>query len=122
VAENTVELDLDRIQVEVVPDPRFAGNVSPADLLERFKDRVEELGSAIGVVAERLRAALEQRLATTPEAAWELSEICLELGVNLEAEAGVVISKAKTGAAFQVSLTWSRPPGEEDINLQDQLP
>ncbi len=103
--------DLDLIRVEVLPDPAFAGNLGPADLLEGFQDRAAELGTAIGAVAERLRDALEQRIARRDASSWELSTIALELAVNLQAETGVVICKAKTGAAFNVSLTWSRNDG-----------
>lgn len=110
--------DLDLIRVEVLPDPAFAGNLGPADLLEAFQDRAAELGTAIGAVAERLRDALEQRIARRDASSWELSTIAVELAVNLQAESGVVICKAKTGAAFNVSLTWSRndvtPPASRD--------
>jgi NTP-dependent ternary system trypsin peptidase co-occuring protein len=100
--------DLALIRVEVLPDPAFAGYLGPADLLESFQDRAAELGTAIGAVAERLREALERRIARRDSSAWDLSTVALELAVNLQAESGVVIVKAKTGAAFKVSLTWSR--------------
>ncbi|MGC5020945.1 CU044_2847 family protein [Micromonospora sp. DT47] len=96
------------VHVEVVPDPRFLGHLGPADLVERFSDRAAELGAAIGAVGEQLRRALELRMAQAPQGAWELSQISVELALNLEAESGVIIAKAKSAAAFQASLTWTR--------------
>jgi hypothetical protein len=96
------------IRVEVLPDPRYAGQLGPADLVERFADRAGELGAAIGAVAQRLRTGLEQQIGAASSDTWEVSEVSVEIALNLEAETGVVISKAKTGAAFNATLTWTR--------------
>jgi hypothetical protein len=108
----------DEIHVEVVPDPSVAGDLSPADLVDRFSRRVGELGRALATVASQLRETFEDQLAEPVGGHWGLAEVSLQLSINLEAEAGVIISRAKTGAAFQATLTWSRlapaavrPPG-----------
>ncbi|MGP3965945.1 CU044_2847 family protein [Nonomuraea sp. 3N208] len=99
---------LGTIKVEVLPDPGYRGTLGPADLLEKFENRAGELGASIGAVAERVRAALEERLMRQDAEAWALSEVSLALSLSLEAESGVVIAKAKTGGTFQVSLKWTR--------------
>jgi hypothetical protein len=93
--------------VEVLPDPAFAGSLGPADLMERFANRADELGASIGAVAERVRDALQSQLSRDHPGAWGLSEVGLTLSVSLEAESGIVIAKAKTGGTFEVALTWS---------------
>jgi hypothetical protein len=62
-------------------------------------------------VASRLRQTLESQLTDPAESGWGLTEISLQMSINLESEAGVVISRAKAGAAFQATLTWTRRPG-----------
>ncbi len=96
------------IHVEVVPDPGVAGDLSPADLVDRFSGRVGELGRALATVASQLRETFESQLAEPADGRWGLAEVSLQMSINLEAEAGVIISRAKTGAAFQAMLTWSR--------------
>ena len=98
------------MHVEVLPDPTYAGRLAPIDLVERFQDRVEELGAAIGGIADRLHQALERQLTADGTNAWALQEVTLELGANLEAETGVLICKTKAAGSFQVSMKWSRSP------------
>jgi Trypsin-co-occurring domain 1 len=100
--------DNDEIHVEVIPHPGLAGDLSPADLVDRFSGRVGELGRALATVASQLRQTFESRLAEPAGSSWALGEVSLQMSINLEAEAGVIISRAKTGAAFQATLTWSR--------------
>ena len=99
---------LDLVRVEVVPDPAYTGRLAQADLIERFQDRIDELGAAIGGVADRLHEALERQLTASGDRAWGLTEVTLELGANLEAETGVLICKTKAAGSFQVSLKWCR--------------
>lgn len=96
------------IHVEVVPDPGVAGDLSPADLVDRFSVRAGELGRALATVASQLRETFESQLAEPADGRWGLAEVSLQMSINLEAEAGVIISRVKTGAAFQATLTWSR--------------
>jgi hypothetical protein len=112
------QIEADDIHVEVVAPPGLAGDLGPSDLVDRFSSRVGELGRALATVASQLRRTLESQLAAEQDdERWGLTEVSLEMSINLEAEAGIVISRAKTGAAFQATLTWSRheptapPPG-----------
>ena len=98
------------VRVEVLPDPTYVGRLAPVDLVERFQDRIDELGAAIGGIADRLHEALERQLTADGSRQWALHEVTLELGANLEAETGVLICKTKAAGSFQVSLKWSRSP------------
>ncbi|MDX8149514.1 CU044_2847 family protein [Lentzea sp. BCCO 10_0061] len=95
------------VRVEVVPDPALAGTLGPADLLERFTDRVEELGTAICGIAEKLRVSLETKLVDEEANRWGMSQVSMEFGLNLEASTGVVVVKGKAVAAFKVTITWT---------------
>jgi hypothetical protein len=97
---------LETVRVEVQPDPSRAGTIGPADLLERFSARVDDLGRAVGDIAERLRSTLDARLEAPEASRWRMSEVMMEFGLNLEAETGIVVVKGKTAAAFKVAITW----------------
>ena len=98
----------DGIHVEVIPAPGSAGDLSPSDLVDRFSGRVGELGAALAAVASELRESLENRLVEPADGAWALDDVSLQISINLQAEVGVIITRAKTGAAFQATLKWSR--------------
>ncbi len=94
------------IRVSVVPPPERAGELAGGALVERFTNRVDELGDSIGEIALRLRSRLDADLARDQSSAWTLGEVVVTFSVDLEAEAGVVVAKAKTTAGFEVALTW----------------
>jgi hypothetical protein len=98
----------DDIRVEVVPPPGQIGDLGPGDLVDKFSGRAAELGNALAGVAAELRHSFESRIAEPPGGQWTLAEVSVQMSINLEAEAGVIISRAKAGAAFQATLTWSR--------------
>jgi hypothetical protein len=100
------------IQVEVIPDPAFGGTLGPTDLLERFHDRADELGAAIVDIGNRLKTSMERRITEDRADGWNLEHVVVELSLNLEAEAGVVVCKGKTAAAFKVQLTWAKNRSE----------
>lgn len=119
----------DEIRVEVVPPPGMAGDLGPGDLVDKFSGRAGELGSALATVAAELRHSFESQIAEPPGGQWALAEVSVQMSINLEAEAGVIISKAKAGAAFQATLTWSRRqdadgrrPGERATGALEPAP
>jgi hypothetical protein len=103
--------DTSDIRVEIVPPPGYAGDLGPADLVDKFSDRVAELGESLAGIASRLRASLASQLDEPSDGAWQLSEASLEFSLNLESEVGVIISRAKAGSTFHAKLTWSRRDG-----------
>lgn len=110
----------DGIRVEVVPPPGQVGDLGPGDLVDKFSSRASELGSALAAVAAELRNSFESRIAEPPGGQWALAEVSVQMSINLEVEAGVIISKAKAGAAFQATLTWSRRQDAADRRVGEQ--
>ena len=98
-----------KIKVQVVPSPAQAGQLSPGKAWESLERRIDELGESIGEIAERLRSQLDASLAAPEEKpAWHLGEVQVTFSLDLEAEAGVVVARAKTTAGFEVLLAWTR--------------
>lgn len=56
-----------------------------------------------------MRSRLDTELAEKESAKWRLHEVGVTFSLDLEAEAGVVVARAKTSAGFEVALTWARP-------------
>jgi hypothetical protein len=98
------------VYVEVRPDPDLAGNLGGNTTLEKFQDRVHELGASLGNIANGLRDQLEQQMHDRPERDWQLDEIGLKFSLDLEAAAGVIMARASTTAGFEASLSWKRTP------------
>jgi hypothetical protein len=96
------------IKVRVIPVPGREGELTGEKLTERFADRVHELGGSLGEIANELRAQLDATLQEDRAVDWRLSQVGLTFSLDLEAEAGVVVAKAKTSAGFEASLTWTR--------------
>jgi hypothetical protein len=81
--------------------------------VESFEARAPEIGEALQKVAEAMRSHLDAAAASGPtRQGWSLDTMELALDLSLEAEAGVVITRAKAGAALSATLTWKRsnPP------------
>lgn len=98
-----------KIMVQVVPSPARAGQLSPGKTWESLEKRIDELGQSIGEIADRLRTQLDASLAPPEETpAWRLGEVGVTFSLDLEAEAGVVVARAKTTAGFEISLSWTR--------------
>ncbi len=99
----TVTFDEDApILVEFAPRPGVrAVSLSPADLAEKSARALDSAMSTIHHVARRV-SALRQ---TLPD---EFTQVELEFGVKLDAEAGALLSKVGGEASINVTLTWER--------------
>ena len=67
-------------------------------------NRIDEIGQSLQEIADRLNMHLdhfEQKQST-----WRLEHVELKFSLDLEAETGIVIAKAKTTAGFEASLGW----------------
>ncbi len=101
----------ERILVEFAPRPGVR-QVSTFDLtmeqLEELSNKA--LDSAMGTIsqmAQRARALRDK----IPD---EFTQVEIEFGIKLDAEAGALLAKAGGEAAISVTLTWERP---EDDNV-----
>lgn len=97
------------IKVEVTSSRQTGGDLAPrVTLPESLKGRVSELGESIAEIANGLRAEIDRRMETSGNAQWDLDTVEMSFSLDLEAEAGVVVTRAKTSAGFEVTLTWKR--------------
>ena len=96
------------VVVKRTGDGRVADLGPRVDFPAEFRKRAPELGESIGEVANLLRDALEKRIQEKEPSAWALHGIELKFSMDLEAEAGVVITRAKASAGFDVTLSWAR--------------
>jgi hypothetical protein len=96
------------IKVQIVPTPERAGQLAPGKTWESLDRRIDELGESIADIARRLRTRLDEGLVQEDRSGWQLDEVELKFSLDLEAEAGVVVARAKTTAGFEVTLAWSR--------------
>ncbi|MEU3527381.1 CU044_2847 family protein [Streptomyces sp. NPDC038707] len=86
-------------------------------------------GNAASAAADTLRQAVDRvrpavqdvlaSLRTMPQAP---DRVCLEFGVKLSADAGVVLARAATEAHFKVALEWERRPGGDGRDDADDGP
>jgi hypothetical protein len=92
-------------------------------LPESFAVRADEITATITEVAGKFRGSLDKEVAKAEAAAvreqpaghqasgWRLNTVELAFEISLQAEAGVIITRASTEATFSVTLTWSRGDG-----------
>lgn len=83
--------------------------------VERLRDRMSDVQAAV-VAGVRAVAAN-----VTPDlSGWEVAELQAKFGVTLNAEAGVVVSRATTGATFEVTVTLRRKPAADQADEAGQ--
>lgn len=96
------------IKVEVRPSGAKAGDLSGRNITENLAARLDDVSDAILGVAGKLRDRLTPALKAEP-GSWALDQVSLTFSLDLEAEAGVIISRLSTSAGFEVQLSWSKP-------------
>ncbi len=91
------------IRVEVrEPEQGLVKVARPGQVVARASQSLREMLDQVKPVAE----AFANTFADLPDAP---SEVALEFGVTLSAEAQLVVASAASEASFSVTLTWSRP-------------
>jgi hypothetical protein len=90
------------IDVDVAADREITFGRS---LAEELADRQEDIRGAIEAGSQTVAKSLESL--PSPEG-WRLGEVSASFGITLTAEAGVIVAKAKAGATFEVSITFTR--------------
>jgi Trypsin-co-occurring domain 1 len=96
-----------RIFVQVVPVAQ-GGEISwSGSVTDQLENRLGDVRNAIASGASAVAASL----ASLPGAeGWRLGEVEASFSVTLTAEAGVILSKASAGAAFEVKVLFKRDP------------
>jgi Trypsin-co-occurring domain 1 len=96
------------ILVHVVPRQQDDQGKMAATFIgpESFSKRATDISDGVSGVANAIRADLERKIVRNADSSLALKEIELKFSLDLEAEAGVVIARAKTTAGFEVTLTW----------------
>ena len=90
---------------------RTAGDLGPsrASLPEDFRRRAAEIADSISEVADQFRTRLEHVM-KPDEGNWGVDSIDIKFDITVQAEAGVLIAKASTGATFSAKLTLKAKP------------
>jgi hypothetical protein len=93
------------ILLEVRPKS-VSGDLGPGGAeLERFRHRAGEIADSIAKIAEEFRARLEKSLHKHDGGGWHTDSVELGFDIAVQAQAGVVIARAVTGATFSAKLT-----------------
>jgi hypothetical protein len=97
----TVDEDIP-ILVEFAPRPGLQQvSLSPADLAAKSAQALDKATGTIAHMAKRMRD-LHDKIPT------EFTQVELEFGIKLDAEAGALLSKVGAEASINVKLTWER--------------
>ena len=97
------------IRVQVVPKSDDCGFIeySGSPSSELFRKRVADLGNSITEISLAMKRHFDE-LDFSQNSAWAMDQVCLTFSLDLEAEAGVILAKAKSSAGFEVGITWLR--------------
>ena len=93
------------VQVVEIRAGREIANIS--QLAEQVRNRVDDIRQAIVAGAQTIASTLGEL--DSPHG-WILDEVSASFGLTLAAEAGVILSKASAGAAFDVTVKFQREP------------
>ncbi|WP_409060990.1 CU044_2847 family protein [Streptomyces sp. SYP-A7185] len=92
------------ILLEVQPRS-VSGDLAPRFAVpEQFERRAGEIADSVAQVAEQFRSRLEQVLRPS-EAGWGVESIEVGFDISVQADVGVIIAKATSGATFSARLT-----------------
>jgi hypothetical protein len=93
------------ILVEFAPRPGLRQvSLSPKDVAQKSAQALEKAMSTIREMGQRVTDTVKDiNVADRP------TKVELEFGLKFDAEAGAVVAKASTEAAFKVVLTWEQP-------------
>ena len=96
------------ILIEVRPG-LAEGDLAPRPAApEKLLNRIGEIADGLKEISNRLAARLDDLDDAKKESAWKLGEVEVKFSLDLEAEAGVVVARAKTTAGFEATLKWTR--------------
>jgi len=93
----TLLVEVRQLQISGDLAPRLA---APED----FRRRAAEVADGVADVAEQFRSKLSRVLAQPDDSGWRVGSIEIGFEIAVQAEAGVIIAKATTGATFSARL------------------
>ena len=101
------------ILLEVRPASE-SGDLGPGFTLpEQFRQRASEIANSVAEVANQFRSSLEKELKPTGVPGWHMDSIELRFDIAVQAEAGVIIARASSGATFSAKLTLKAPEAKQ---------
>jgi Trypsin-co-occurring domain 1 len=101
------------ILLEVRPRS-VSGDLGPGVALpESFAGRAGEVADSIAEIATKFRSRLQKTLNKASDSGWKMDAIELRFDIAVQAEAGVIIAKATSGATFSAKLTLKAAAGEQ---------
>jgi hypothetical protein len=92
------------ILVPVSVNTETAGDLAGTRVFESLRDRAGDISEALTEIEQIIGSTLHELRRS--DGALEVS---LKMGMNLQAEGGVVITKVSAAASLEVVLTWKLP-------------
>lgn len=95
---------------EVLVETRATGggDLGGPHLISKLSERLPEIADAIDEVTGTLRDRFRQQLQDDDRTVGRVDEIEMKFSLDLQAEAGVIVSRATVAAGFEVTIKWSR--------------
>ncbi|WP_430383472.1 CU044_2847 family protein [Streptomyces sp. P10-4] len=109
------------LRVEV-DGPAPPGGAAYEPVRRRRGDAAGAAADTLRQAVDRVRPAVQDVLASLRAMPQAPDRVCLEFGVKLSADAGVVLARAATEAHFKVALEWERRPGGTGRDGADDEP
>ena len=82
-----------------------SGDLAPRVMVpEEFRSRASEIADSIAEVVDHFRSRLGRALDTSDGSGWHVGSVEVAFDIAVQAEAGVVIAKATTGATFSARI------------------
>ncbi|WP_187414951.1 CU044_2847 family protein [Nonomuraea sp. PA05] len=92
------------ILVEVQP-PLASGDLAPRLAIpEDFRKRAGDIAASVAEIADQFRSKLESVVQPSKHT-WNIESLEIGFDIAIQAETGVVIAKATTGATFSARMT-----------------
>lgn len=104
MTEPTPDAEQDIILVEFEPRPGLRQvSFTPENLAEKSAQALDKAMTTIRLMGQRVTDTVKRiNVADRP------TKVELEFGLKFDAEAGALVAKASTEAAFKVVLTWEQ--------------
>jgi Trypsin-co-occurring domain 1 len=106
---DTSDSRVPEILVEVRPKSMSGDLGRGLAMLEEFGRRAGEVADSVAEVADQFRSRLQKTLRKPDDHGWHTDSIELRFDIAVQAEAGVVIARAASGATFSAKLTLRAP-------------